>query len=177
VLALEVERPLALGRSASGPHLVFDEPPHAAELPQAVEVARERHVRVRRLLRGAFRVVEPFGGSEKRRVSAKENRLHRPARRGDPHVKAARRVGIEPREERLRILDPRRREDREEVSSEERPHLLLRPAHRRRRGDDLRPDSLARRERFDRRLVQPRHRSQRPGDEMELVLHDELRRE
>ena len=53
--------------------------------------------------------------------------------------------------------------------------------HRRRRGDDLRPDFLAilldDAEFVQRRLVQTNHRSQRPGDQMQFILDNQVRRQ
>src|SRR5579884_583015 len=58
--------------------------------------------------------------------------------------------------------------------------LVSRPAYRRGRSDDLRPhDSLARstrRQLINRRLVKSRDRSERTGNEVQLVLNDEVGR-
>ncbi len=77
------------------------------------------------------------------------------------------------------MIDTARREERHVGPAEERLGLLLRSSQRRRGGDDLRQDELARdlarREALDGGLVEADHRAERAGDEVELVLHDQLR--
>ena len=68
------------------------------------------------------------------------------------------------------------------LPAEERLDLAVGPADRRRRGDDLRPNRSVRRPRavaepVDGGLVEPDHRAERPGDEVQLVLDDQVGRQ
>ena len=64
---------------------------------------------------------------------------------------------------------------------EQGPDLVLGPAHRRRRRDDLGrivwPSTVWQHKRVDRRLVEADHRPQRTGDQVQLVLDDQVRRQ
>ena len=66
------------------------------------------------------------------------------------------------------------------AAAEQRPDLVLGPAHRGGRGDDLRAAPLAvhlaRAQRVEGRLVQPDHRAERAGDQVQLVLDDQVGR-
>src|SRR5690606_26082619 len=76
-------------------------------------------------------------------------------------------------------IKPVRREDGD-PPQEYIVHLLSGLANRRRRGDDLRSNCDAIeapcRQFIDGRFVESDHRPQRPADQVELVLNDEIRR-
>ena len=88
--------------------------------------------------------------------------------------------GVRPGEERVAPVGSRRREDVHRAPAEQGADLPLGPAHGRRGGHDLGPDDLvahrAGGQLVKGRLVQPDHRAHRPGDQVQLVLDDQVGR-
>ena len=96
--------------------------------------------------RPARLAVQPLRRAEQREVRPQQQDLQAAPLRREPDVRAARSFserGTVTREERVAPVGPGRREDRVPRAAEQRPDLRLGPPHRRRRGDDLRPDRLA----------------------------------
>ena len=168
-----------------GADLLLQDAPRPAQLAQAVEVGERRHVgigRVPRIPVAAGRVPGVRRRPHQGQQHAAHQHLRVPALRGDADVEPRRRLrrGHGAGEERVAPVRPGRREHVRRRPGEERLHLILRPARRGGRGDDLRldrpPVRLAHRQRLDRRLVEAGHRAERAGDQMQLVLDDEVRR-
>ncbi len=178
---LEVRRVLVREPIHPGADLIFHQAPHPTQLAQAVEVAGHGHVRVRRLVRSSLGIVAALRRSQHRHVDPEQDALHRTSGGGDPHVQPARVLVIDPGEVRLSVIDPGGREHREAGAPVQRAHLLAGAADGGRGGDHLglagravRPRAAA--QRLDGGLIEPDHGAQRPGDQVQLVLHNQIRR-
>ena len=90
-------------------------------------------------------------------------------------IEPARTLVVRLREVRIILRQPRRREHRE-LPRIQAPHLLARHADRRGGGDVLGTNPAPDEQSVEPRLVQPRDRPQGAGDEVQLVLDDQLRR-
>ena len=125
---------------------VLDDPPGAAQLAQAVEVAEQRHVRDRPDLSGRLLAAELGVGllcrGQERQVDPQHDHLGAAALGGDadvqPGVALLRRMDLG--KERIPAIRAGRREDVHLPAVEQRADLVLGPADRGRRGHDLRPD-------------------------------------
>ncbi|MBW6524954.1 hypothetical protein KZ810_15760 [Sphingomonas sp. RHCKR47] len=128
-------------------------------------------------------VRQPLCRAQQRDERLEEHEFGSAPRCGDPDV-PARRVGVafrpRQREEAVAAVDPRRREDARVGAVEQAHDLVARAAHGGGRGDDLGahalPADVPRRERVDRGLVQTRDRAERPRDQVQFVLDDEVGR-
>ena len=181
-LADPAPRPVARD---GGADLLLEDPPRPAQLAQAVEVGQRRHVGIGGVPRvsAAPRLVPRVRSRPHQRQQHPAHQdLGVPALRGDADVLPCRRLRRRqgPGEERVAAIRPRRGEHLGHRPREQRLNLVLRPAHRRGRGDDLRLDDpsvhLAHRKRLDRRLVEAGHGAERSRDQVQLVLDDEVGR-
>ena len=166
-------------------HLLFQNPSGAPKLAQAVEVAEHGHVRIRGI--GRVPVAARLAPRPLRRAHECE---HHPAHHllrvaplgGDPEVpsRVPLRCGQGAGEERVPAVRSGRRKDLGGRAREEGLDLVLGMTDGGGRGDDLRlePPSivLSRAEGLDHRLVEPGHRAERAGDEVQLVLDHEIGR-
>ena len=164
-------------------HLLFEDSPRAPELAQAVEVGQDSHVRVGRIVPVAG--AAGLAPSPLRRAHEGEqdpaHRLLRVATLGsNAEVPACVLLGCghgagEPG---VPTLRPRRREHVCDGPREERLNLLPGVADGGGRGNDLRPYALSpnlpRAQRFDHRLVEPGHSAERAGNQVQLILNDEI---
>ena len=141
--------PLAVGVAGEpGVDLVLDDPPAAAQLAQAVEVAEQRHVGVGGVvgvLLAAVGVVGLLGGPEQGQIGPQHHDLEAAPLGGEPQIEPgvalAGRMGLG--EERVAAVGTRRREDIDLPAVEQGLDLVLGAADGGRRGDDLGPDLLA----------------------------------
>ena len=166
-------------------HLLLQNAPGAAEFAQAVEVAEHGHVRVG----GVVLVLVPAGfpkgplrRAHQRQPDLAHDQFGAASRGGDAEIAAPRgflqrqgegKEGIPP-------VRPRRWEDLGLRPAEQGLNLILGAAHGGGGGDDLgprrRPVKAAHAQRFDGGFIQPHHGAERAGNQMQLVLDDEVRR-
>src|SRR5262249_30271316 len=130
--------------------------------------------------RAACLVPPALRAAEQREIRAQEHDLEAAPLRRDADVAAAW-TTIQGRglcEEAVVSIGTWRRKDVGFAAREQREQLLVGATHRRRRRDNLRTCvhtvTFARRERIDCRLVEADHRTERPRDEMQLVLDNEI---
>src|SRR5690606_31959899 len=115
-------------------------------------------------------------------IDSEQDRLHGATLSRDAEVETSRALPVDLGEVGLHGVDAGRREDGDLslVPTKKSLNLFRGPANRRCRGDDFRADLLpvdgSGAELVESRLIEPYHRSEGAGDEMELVLDDEFRR-
>ena len=160
-----------------GGDVVFHQPPHPAQFPQRVEVAHQRHIRVR----GRAVIVEQhLRERQQRRRDPNLDALEPDALRAHPHIAPPGVILIHrnlPGEERVLDIEAGWGEHRQ-LPAEQRVGLLVCPAHRGCGGHHLRshapPVDLPGGQLVHRGLIQPDHGSQRVGDQVQLVLDDQI---
>ena len=126
--------------------------------------------------------VAALGGAHEREPRLPHHDLRIPPRGGNPEVQP--RGDLRGRDrlgkERVSTVWARRRKYLRERPREERLNLVLCPAHRGGRRDDLRPHcaagDLAHAERFDRRFIETGHRAEGTRNQVQLVLDHEVGR-
>ena len=179
--------PVRRGSSDHGPPLdergldvVVDVPGHAGQLAGGAEVADQRQVRV-----GGVAVTGRAAAA--RRPAGPRRPGSRPWSAGPrgadaevPPPGCFSRDRLLPGEERVARVEHLRREHRH-VPPVQRPDLVGGVPHGRGRRDDQRPDRRARRgapgrQRVDGDLEQPDRGAERAGDQVQLVLDDQVRR-
>jgi hypothetical protein len=169
-----------LGGRAAGAYVVFDEAAHAAELAQRVEVAGEGHVAVGGLGSG------PWGRRRSRRRRAGRRRCaggspSSRGRGGDADVAAPGGREVDGGEPCLEGVDAGRREQVGVRRGRTGPGSACWPGGRSRWrrgswGGRAAVRAVAGAELLDRGLVEADHGAERAGDQVELVLHDQLGR-
>ena len=159
-------------------HVVLDQAPHPRQFARRGEVVHQRHVRVRGR---AVPVEQELPGSSRLSASRISADFSRTPCAQMPQVPPSRRglrgVTGTCREERVARVQHRRREHRQ-VPREHLRAPVPAPAARSpsRRRPSAGPDRARQRHSRRRRLVQPDHRAERAGDQVQLVLDDQVRR-
>ena len=176
-LSNRLRQPTAIHLLRAGGNVVEHQPSHAAQLSNRVEVAHQRHPRISVL---AVVFVEFLGGTKVGDIDPDQCRLHPPTRGTDAQVQPAwivfARLPLQ-REEIVPHVEPLGREDIH-LPQKQLMDLDIGVADRSRRGDDLGPNLLATHfpgtELVDGRFVQADQRTQRPANQMQFVLNNEV---
>ena len=173
------DQPALVHLLQAGPHVVIDEPPHPAQFPHRVEVADQRHPRVH-LLAVALLLVEVLGGGQQGDVDPDQGDLEPASRGTETDIAATRYVlarGPLEGEEVVLHVEAVGREDAD-LPQERGVDLVAGLADCGGGGDQLRANRLAvhfpRAQLVHGRLVQPDECPQRPRDQVQLVLDDQV---
>ncbi len=162
---------------------ILDNPARSAEFPERIEVGHHGQIGIRRIAGACCgRRAESLGAGKERLQRAQEQQFGAAALACHAEIEARRLLRRRHRmgEKAVAAVDARRREYRGALAVKQAADLALCAPDGRCRGDDLGAKAVlapaARREQVDRRLVEAGDCPQRPGNQVQFILDDEIGR-